>query len=638
MGIEGLWQFLKKKGYSPTLFPAPQHKPLPYAHLYHLDLLGAFFAVLRRAYQHFDLQVAHSIVETHLVQSGFHKGFTVIYIDGPSPMEKSATQQLRENKRSTALSNAHDLLSSMEKTFNDGGRLRKQKFKALGKAMLYSFHMDYFLRTSLAEFLGGKGWYVVLCPSEADISIGELCNNDDIVVTGDSDSIAYRNISTIWRPQGRRGYLVYDIPSILLQLGLSRTALTSLAVTCHNDYTHNFQQWGLRQISKFSKSFINVRAMVQAYLTHLSETVNGVNMDHFDPAVNIFVELQPTVPVPAVHPEVNPVVALTSLRGMVQRLESLRQEIKKKRREQRPALPPGQDSTSSMQRASFIRYSTVDRPPLLQPPPHDSGRRYKYRERFAIKTRSRKEHHDPPEVYKQYERKPWRQEPERLQDSSTSASDVVSSTDTLPKEKKPREPMLPEDQRTKANLIKAMQHDHPFRTLDVGTVNANGSRAANRTTCPDGTDHKALEEIKTCLDKVTEHATTMKRTAQLALGQYLENLSLRNLDHKDRIILYHLCSQYSVQEKAAIQTGTISDLVEAEGSRENNYDDPADDAGEDHGSSNKGGSDSKFFFLVLLTALYNKEGTSGSSPAAKAVEFFLEKARANKYLPPMPKR
>ena len=75
--------------------------------------------------------------------------------------------------------------------------------------------------------------------------------------------------------------------------------------------------------------------LVQAYLAHLSKTVNGVSADHFDPAINIFVGLQSTVPVQAMDPEIDPVTELMSLRGLVQRLETLRQKMKEKKKERR---------------------------------------------------------------------------------------------------------------------------------------------------------------------------------------------------------------------------------------------------------------------------------------------------------------
>ncbi|KAG0278994.1 hypothetical protein BGZ96_002127, partial [Linnemannia gamsii] len=48
------------------------------------------------------------------------------------------------------------------------------------------------------------------------------------------------------------------------------------------------------------------------------------------------------------------------------------------------------------------RFRTVDRPPEKRPPPHESGRRYKHRPRYAIKTRTRKLEHEPPEGFRKY--------------------------------------------------------------------------------------------------------------------------------------------------------------------------------------------------------------------------------------------
>ncbi|KAF8923405.1 hypothetical protein BGZ47_004781, partial [Haplosporangium gracile] len=70
----------------------------------------------------------------------------------------------------------------------------------------------------------------------------------------------------------------------------------------------------------------------------------------------------------------------------------------------------------------FNRYCTVDRPPERRPPPHDSGRQYKHRHRYAIKTRSQLKRHDPPETMMQYQLKPWKLQPESPLDPSINTS------------------------------------------------------------------------------------------------------------------------------------------------------------------------------------------------------------------------
>ena len=237
--------------------------------------------------------------------------------------------------------------------------------------------------------------------------------------------------------------------------------------------------------------------------------------------------------------------------------------------------------------------------------------------------------------------------PDLSSDSSTNTSNVSPPQDKPPQEKKPTKPLPSDEKCTKSTLVRAMGFEHPFRTLDVGTIKANTSRAANRASYIDGAvQTRILEEVNTCLQKVTRHATSVKRVAQFAIGQYLVKISFTKLDEGDRIILPFLCPSFSVQEIAKIREGTISDLIEAEESEEN-YDGGPDDVTEDGvggcinsipsnvtpTGGDKNASQSVCFFLALLTALYNRESPRGSSPAQKAVRAFLEKGGTNGSLP-----
>ncbi|KAF9109770.1 hypothetical protein BGW39_004974, partial [Mortierella sp. 14UC] len=140
----------------------------------------------------------------------------------------------------------------------------------------------------------------------------------------------------------------------------------------------------------------------------------------------------------------------------------------------------------------FNRYSTVDRPPEHRPRPHDSGKPFKHRERFAIKTRSQLKKHDPPETMKQYTLKPWKSPPESPLDLSTNASPSKAKS-------KKQWNVATMD---KKDLVDAMQWDHPLRTLNIGTINANATRALTN-----GTDQTAasthLSAIKKSLRDVT---------------------------------------------------------------------------------------------------------------------------------------
>lgn len=136
-------------------------------------------------------------------------------------------------------------MSDMENIFRRGGRLRKSHFRKLIKHIDGSFYWSRDARRSLSQFLHDQGWNVVECPSEADIAIAKDCTANDIVISGDSDSLVYASIRTIWRPLARGGYLVYDVQVLLKQLEMSRAALTVLGIVCRNDYSSNITRMGV---------------------------------------------------------------------------------------------------------------------------------------------------------------------------------------------------------------------------------------------------------------------------------------------------------------------------------------------------------------------------------------------------------
>lgn len=166
-------------------------------------------------------------------------------MDGPSPQEKHRTREFRDRKRADALAKAEASISSMEDIFRSGGRLRKPHFKKLAKHLNASFVWSMDSRRALAQLLQELGWSVVECASEADIAIASDCETHDVVISGDSDSLVYSSIETIWRPLGRGRYLVYDVPKLLKHLEISRTALTVLGIVCRNDYSSNISRLGV---------------------------------------------------------------------------------------------------------------------------------------------------------------------------------------------------------------------------------------------------------------------------------------------------------------------------------------------------------------------------------------------------------
>jgi hypothetical protein len=62
----------------------------------------------------------------------------------------------------------------------------------------------------------------------------------DIIITCDSDMLAYESIYTLWQPVSND----MTTPELLLALGITRTQFTALAVVSRNDYNRNIRTLG----------------------------------------------------------------------------------------------------------------------------------------------------------------------------------------------------------------------------------------------------------------------------------------------------------------------------------------------------------------------------------------------------------
>ncbi|KAF8923369.1 hypothetical protein BGZ47_004799, partial [Haplosporangium gracile] len=119
--------------------------------------------------------------------------------------------------------------------------------------------------------------------------------------------------------------------------------------------------------------------------------------------------------------------------------------------------------------------------------------------------------------------KPWKSPPE---------PPLVSSTNTSPPKTTPKNKQRNVATMDKKELVNAMQWDHPTRTLDIGTINANATRALNKG-MSQANASAYLSAIKRSLRDVTRISSRIKRTAQRAIGQYIERLSANNIDEND---------------------------------------------------------------------------------------------------------
>lgn len=216
-------------------------------------------------------------------------------------------------------------------------------------------------------------------------------------------------------------------------------------------------------------------------------------------------------------------------------------------------------------------------------------------------------------MLKQYTLKPLSVMPESPQEPTTAPSR------TTPKAKPPK-PQPPVEDMTKKELVSGLQWEHPTRTLDVGTINANASRALSKEfLSPAPTMFLPL--IKHSLREVARLAARSKRTCQRAIGQYLERLSLREVDEVDKIILSKLCPPFSDKDIATDKGDPEEDSTE--------YDNPPDD--NEHDDTNDNKNDPLLFFMSLLTAIYSSKPPPSTGKTGPAVRMFLD--RAKEFLP-----
>ncbi|KAI8357055.1 hypothetical protein B0O80DRAFT_305477 [Mortierella sp. GBAus27b] len=462
----------------------------------------------------------------------------VLYIDGAPPKEKMVTNQNREKIRSDAVQRAQTLLNSLESRLDSNHRVRKRHFTAIIKAINTSFYWTLDSRAPFANYLRSKGWNVQECPTEADVAIARDCKPHDIVVSGDSDMLAFAaEITTIWRPISRGQFLVYHLPSILEQLRITRAQLTALCIVSRNDYNRNIYLLG--PITNFgivkSLEGKDVVEVIKNYLSHGDVVFKNKTNEHFEASTKVFVHRDQT------KQPIVPIVPQTSTQGAVThndlqgRLNSLRERLKINKE---PASSTVDSSYQSAQLGSvsepFEIYRTIDRPPEQWPPCHSSGRRFKYRKRYSPKTRSRSIEHPPPDTMKRYSWKEWKETPE-------SPADCASATNNTQQTRKTGSPQIPKTvDKNKKDLLGAFGWEHPMRILNIGTLNANVGRALN--------DKSSLcSKIKTCLRDVVCHASRTKRICQRAIGQYIERLSTIGVDDTDRELLDLICPRITAK-------------------------------------------------------------------------------------------
>lgn len=245
MGCRSLWRFLSKKKHKPPLRYLRSQRDEGTSNQFRVDVQACLFSTIRYAYTaSHSLEAAHSVVEKRIKKLVKNRTTAVLYFDGAPALEKQHTHRQRQELRTKALDNTNKAVDNFVERVNNNQRIRKQHFITINKNLATAFRWDPVAKQSLIAYLRERGWDVVECPTEADTKIAEDCHPGDVVISSDSDSLVYRNISVVWRPISGGRFLVYNIDEVLSTLGLNRNQLTVLGIVSYNDYNKNIYGLG----------------------------------------------------------------------------------------------------------------------------------------------------------------------------------------------------------------------------------------------------------------------------------------------------------------------------------------------------------------------------------------------------------
>ncbi|CAO3566023.1 unnamed protein product [Mortierella alpina] len=456
----------------------------------------------------------------------------------------------------------------------------KQQHLAVRKKLGTSFTWSLENRQHLQQYLQEQGWVVILSSCEADVEIARDCQEGDVVLTTDSDFLAYSRVQTVWRLVTRTKLLVYDIPKLLKTVGLTRAQLTALCIVSKNDYDSNVLRLGTITNFKLLKSITgaDVQETVEQYRRH-RDVVRRNNTDiTFELSQRVFVTMVQTAAAPSssssalntrrqsLQSEYGQLC--TQLNGISEEARALRQASRATDNgtphRQKPGQKFNQFRTIDMPSRSVIQAgsatdsemapvdetalnmaggSDTEKAPVdetardmagsaLQPahPALARTRVPRYRPRYSPKERVRIKRHPPPPVMKQYKWKEHKKKPDDMPSTSSDAPEKPAKRKKAAPDKTYDEIRASIDSTRKQNLVKMLSVEHPVVTLQVGTVqsNAHGVRLSVQNELGvqvDGLDEAGSEianEVARILTRASRQAAAAKRSAQALVGGVIQ--------------------------------------------------------------------------------------------------------------------
>ncbi|KAF9970467.1 hypothetical protein BGZ65_011098 [Modicella reniformis] len=277
MGQTGWWSIVKAAGYEPPVYDMSLLSDA----LVEVDLMSTFYsAVIARVLEKKrDGKTAREagVILAHILASVFPPDQTILHVDGIASREKAEEHARRATKVKDALESLETIVESIEARSNNGKKVSRAKWEASESEIKRSFRMTEDDKSQLVEGLRTR-FQTCRCARREDVVPPgfPVHITRRVVVTSDSDFLAYGGIHQILRPLPHsRNYGLYCLNDILQAFGFSSPhQLVALACVSANDYGKNVPGFGIKTNAKLVKGISldkDVENMVQSYITTIQE-------------------------------------------------------------------------------------------------------------------------------------------------------------------------------------------------------------------------------------------------------------------------------------------------------------------------------------------------------------------------------
>ncbi|KAG0259713.1 hypothetical protein BGZ95_004607, partial [Linnemannia exigua] len=535
----------------------------------------------------------------------------ISYVDGAAAVEKKDTHRKREKKRIKALASASSAVKVLKDRVDNGKAPTSQQFKDVTKALHGAFKWSLQDRIDFVAFLHQKQLQASLCNTEADVAIAvELAK-----------------------------VLEYRRSHILTKVTLTCEKLTALCCVSQNDYNSNVKSLGVASNYKIIQSLQD-----SVFVDKLQERVDNVSITPDSFLLSATPESTSTSSSASSRPSLP--LSFGILRQQNQAViekNNLFKQQEGQRASEKRATPNNCKPNRQGKGREYRRHRTIDNP-AHQP----EVSRQVHRPRYSLKARPAPQQHEPPDVCKQYQWKPYTAAQEaRHQQSIDEAKKRETEkkrrqeSRQLQQEKDLAKKQLPRiDKMNKMQLLNAMAWEHLLVALPVGTVSSNSKRAAaeavGNVDQPNPSEQPKLlvQEVTCCILDIVEQVRTTKRHTQEFLGSFIETSFKQGLTEDDRAILSYLCPavKSKIKGDASISSSSIESVM-ADG-------DDDDDDEESNDDSESSAADQPFiaFYNILMAHVYSRKIKS-KTVAERQVGLLLARATTlGITLPPVPQR